>query len=150
MTKASRSAVQSSALAEKGGDAVQQSGQWTTRAGDRRRILWTYHRFERPQGDDLEGTAPMVVATGLDLTERTRAETSLRDREARLRAVVNTPVDGIVTIDHRGIIESFNPAAERLFGYGADEAIGHPVQMLMPNPYRDQHQGYIDKIPVHR
>jgi two-component system sensor kinase FixL len=67
----------------------------------------------------------------------------LRDSEARTHAILQTAVDGIVTIDERGIVESFNPAAERLFGYTADEVIGQNISMLMPSPYREEHDGYL-------
>ncbi|MDA1099900.1 MAG: response regulator [Proteobacteria bacterium] len=63
--------------------------------------------------------------------------------KARLSAVLNTVVDGIVTIDAIGIIETFNPAAERVFGRGAAEVIGQNVRMLMPAPYHQEHDGYL-------
>ena len=63
--------------------------------------------------------------------------------EARLRAVVETAVDGVILIDRRGLVLLFNPACERLFGYRADEVIGQNVKMLMPNPYRDEHDRYL-------
>ncbi len=72
-----------------------------------------------------------------------QAEAVLRDSEARTHAILQTAVDGIITIDDRGIVESFNPAAERLFGYIADEVIGQNISMLMPSPYREEHDGYI-------
>jgi len=72
-----------------------------------------------------------------------QAEAVLRDSEARTHAILQTAVDGIITIDDRGIVESFNPAAERLFGYTADEVIGQNINMLMPSPYREEHDGYI-------
>src|SRR6266581_6199293 len=72
-----------------------------------------------------------------------QAETVLRDSEARTRAILQTAVDGIITIDMRGTIESFNPAAERLFGYTADEVIGHNITLLMPSPYREEHDSYL-------
>lgn len=63
-----------------------------------------------------------------------------------LRAVLNTVVDGIITINDRGIVETVNPAAERLFGYAAQEIIGRNVSMLMPEPYHSHHDGYIKRF----
>ena len=54
-------------------------------------------------------------------------------------------MDGIVVIDAHGRVETFNPAAERLFGYGADEVLGHNVDMLMPSPYREEHDTYLSR-----
>jgi PAS domain S-box-containing protein len=72
-----------------------------------------------------------------------RAEQARRDSESRVNAIVNTAVDGIIVIDERGTIESANPAAERLFGYAAAEMVGRNVSMLMPEPYRGEHDEYI-------
>src|SRR5215471_12567506 len=63
--------------------------------------------------------------------------------DARLHAVVNTAVHGVILIDPEGTVLMFNPACERLFGYRADEIVGQNVKMLMPAPYRDEHDGYI-------
>jgi PAS domain S-box-containing protein len=64
-------------------------------------------------------------------------------REARLRAILESAVDAIVTIDATGRVESFNPAAERLFGYAAAEVIGRNVSVLMPEPYAAGHDRYL-------
>lgn len=71
------------------------------------------------------------------------AEQSLHDREARIQAILNTAADAIITINHRGIIESFNPAAVRLFGYFQADVTGKNVNILMPEPYRSEHNRYI-------
>lgn len=72
-----------------------------------------------------------------------RATAEANQREAHLRSILDTVPDAMIVIDEDGIIQSFSTAAERLFGYSADEAIGRNVKMLMPTPYREQHDSYI-------
>jgi len=74
----------------------------------------------------------------------TGTESAVRDREERLRAILETAVEGIITIDERGTIESFNPASENIFGYAASEVIGKNVSVLMSTPHRERHDGYIE------
>ncbi len=81
-----------------------------------------------------------VLATAIERRER---EEALCESEARYRAIVETAVDAIITIDETGRILLFNPAAERLFGYRAEEVIGRNISVLMPSPYREQHDRYI-------
>src|SRR5438067_1712207 len=78
-----------------------------------------------------------------DTTPHTPAEQALRESEARTRAILDAAVDAIITIDEHGTIESLNPAAERLFGYRAAELAGQNVKVLMPPPYREEHDGYL-------
>ena len=92
---------------------------------------------------DEDGEPLRVVGTLQDITERRRAEDRLRESEARIRTILDTAVDGIVTIDTDSIIESFNRAAERLFGYRADEVIGQNVKILIPEPHRSRHDQYV-------
>jgi PAS domain S-box-containing protein len=75
--------------------------------------------------------------------DRRRAEQALRDSEARKTAILASAVDAIITIDERGIVESINPAAERLFGHAAVEIIGQKVKLLIPSPFQDEHDGYL-------
>jgi|SRR5579883_2102238 len=78
-----------------------------------------------------------------DITERKRAEEELREAEERMRSIVDHIIDGIVTIDERGTVESINPAAQRLFGYPAAEVVGQNVKLLMPEPYHSGHDSYL-------
>jgi len=68
---------------------------------------------------------------------------ALRDSEERLRAILQTAVEGIITIDERGIMESVNPAAMKLFGYTDEEMVGQNVSVLMPEPYSTGHDRYL-------
>lgn len=86
----------------------------------------------------VEPSAAPAQAVELERTRRL-----LEDSEARLKAILDTAVDGIITIDGQGIIESANAATERMFGYTRDELVGNNVKLLMPPPYHDQHDGYI-------
>lgn len=70
-------------------------------------------------------------------------EQALRESEARNRAIFDAAVDAIITIDEQGIIETLNPAAERMFGYSASEIRGQNVKILMPVPFRDEHDQYL-------
>ncbi|MCC6443242.1 MAG: PAS domain S-box protein [Armatimonadetes bacterium] len=77
--------------------------------------------------------------------KRLEAEEALRQSEERTRAIVNTALDGIIVIDERGIIESINPSAARIFGFGVEEIIGQSISILMSEPDRSRHDGYIQR-----
>lgn len=78
-----------------------------------------------------------------DVSEARRLEAALQREADRLRSVVDHVVDGIITINERREIESWNPAARRIFGYEAAEVIGRNVRILMPEPYRAAHDDYV-------
>ena len=91
----------------------------------------------------LLGDRRMFTGIARDMTDLQTAIQQLSDSEARTRAILDAAVDAILTIDARGRIESLNPAAVRLFGYPADELIGHNVNILMPAPFHEEHDGYL-------
>ncbi|MCK8603507.1 response regulator [Desulfoferrobacter suflitae] len=86
--------------------------------------------------------ANIIVSYRNDVRRR-MAEQQLRDSEERLQAVVNTAVDGIITIDQQGMIESVNPAAAAIFGYDPNEVVGRDVGIFMGEPYRSQHAAHL-------
>jgi len=67
------------------------------------------------------------------------------ENAALLKAIIENAIDGIITIDERGRIESINPAACKLFQYIPEEVIGNNITMLMPEPYKGEHDGYINR-----
>ncbi|MGD0540737.1 MAG: PAS domain S-box protein, partial [Tepidisphaeraceae bacterium] len=92
---------------------------------------------------DEQGHAMGIATTERDITHRKQYEQTLRDSDAKHRAIFEAAVDGIITIDEHGTVESINAAAERLFGYPAEEVIGRNVKMFMPEPYHSQHNQYM-------
>jgi two-component system sensor kinase FixL len=80
-----------------------------------------------------------------EITATRRSQTALAEREAHLQSVLDTVPDAMVVIDTLGIMQSFSATAERLFGYTAEEAVGQNVSILMPSPYRPQHDGYLTR-----
>ncbi len=114
-------------------------------------------------GREVEGlrkdgtTFPMDLAVGESVVDgerlftgivrniaaRKETEERLRYSETKNRAILEAAVDGIITINERGIIESFNRAAERIFGYTPAEVLGRNVSMLMPQPDRGRHDSYL-------
>ncbi|MBM6583604.1 PAS domain S-box protein [Microvirga sp. BT689] len=83
-----------------------------------------------------------------DITEWITAEEALRTREAHLRSILETVPDAMVVIDEQALIQSFSATAVRLFGYQPDEIIGENVKILMPKPYREQHDSYMHRYLI--
>ena len=109
---------------------------------------------ERTGGDFASAAVFIVIGITISAggemfqTMRARAvavNSDLRSREAHLSSILATVPDAMVVIDERGIMQSFSHAAERLFGWQAAEVIGLNVKMLMPSPYREAHDGYLER-----
>jgi PAS domain S-box-containing protein len=113
---------------------VQKTGAWegetiqTTKSGKRVRVesRWTLTRTER-------GSPEGFLEVNRDITARKHAEDSLRDSELRFRAVSESAIEGILSLEPSGIIRYWNPGAERLFGLSASEAVGLPVAHVIPD-----------------
>ena len=91
---------------------------------------------------ELDGQ-PAFTGILHDLSKRVAIEEALRRSEERVRSIVESAVDAIIVIDDRGAIQAFNPSAERLFGYRTSEVLGRNVNMLMPSPDHERHDGYL-------
>ena len=65
------------------------------------------------------------------------------DSHARLKAIIDSAIDGIIMIDEKGIVESLNPAAAKMFGYNSEEVVGKNINMLMPEPHQSNHDQYL-------
>ena len=89
------------------------------------------------------GQTTGAVVTFRDITERKRYKTKIEEGLLKNKAILDTAVDAIVTISEVGIVESINPAAERLTGFTTEEVVGQNVKMLMPSPYAGEHDGYL-------
>ncbi|MCH8037055.1 MAG: PAS domain S-box protein [Proteobacteria bacterium] len=98
-------------------------------------------RLRPVDGDGNRG----FMLIGRDVTERKRSATALFERERRLAAVMENVADGLITIDEKGRIESFNRSAEKIFGHSASAAIGQSIGFLMSEPDRSRHDSYIDR-----
>ncbi len=124
--------------------ALSESGSWEgeiehrTKAGSAVSIAsqWVARKSE-------DNPIRFVLQTNNDITGLKRAQAELAAREAHLRSILDTVPEAMIVIDEQGQVTSFSAAAAKLFGYGAEEVIGRNVRMLMPEPYRSEHDGYI-------
>ena len=98
---------------------------------------------------DRNGKALRVFGVMQDATERIQATRQLAEVAQHTQAILDNVVDGIITIDHFGVIGSFNPAATRIFGYSAEEAIGQKARMLLPEDFRRGHDNYLARQMMH-
>lgn len=94
------------------------------------------------EGDELSVLASAFHAMTFRIDH---AISELEERENRLKSIMNTAVESLVIANERGIIEDFNPAAEKLFAYSRKELLGQNIAILMPSPHKERHDGYIER-----
>ncbi len=92
---------------------------------------------------DKQGIPRHLSGIVIDIDDQKQVEEALRTRERHLRSILETIPDAMIVIDGNGIMQFFSSAAERQFGYSEQEAIGQNVSILMPNPDRSRHDGYL-------
>ncbi|MEN8130629.1 MAG: PAS domain S-box protein [Pseudomonadota bacterium] len=114
-------------------DAIQAGKVWRGKLVNRCKdgtLYWDHVAISPIKNAAGEITHFLSIQT--DITEYRKIEEKLRDSDSRVRAIVETAADGIITVDENGIIASFNPAAEQIFGYRGHEVIGQRIDMLIP------------------
>ncbi len=110
-------------------------------ATDRLAAGETSARIDNPSGNEIGRVAAAFNHMAQKLDEHVA---EIKENQARMEAVQNTAMLGIVTIAPNGIVETVNPAVCNLFGYSVAEMVGSNVSMLMPSPYREAHDSYLD------
>ncbi|MFN0056653.1 MAG: PAS domain S-box protein [Planctomycetales bacterium] len=85
----------------------------------------------------------MILVAFEDVTSEKLADELRRKSDVHIRAIVETAAEGIITTNEMGIVQSFNRAAEEMFGFRPEEVLGQNVKLLMPSPYREEHDGYL-------
>ncbi|MDX1586629.1 MAG: PAS domain S-box protein [Balneolaceae bacterium] len=116
------------------------TGQWL---GRHKNGSWVWLDIKTRLLKDEDGEPIGIVGSACDIEQQKRAESRLEESEALANAILETTVEGVITINMRGIIQSFNKSAEEMFGYTEEELIGKNIKVLMPTPHRENHDQYI-------
>ncbi|WP_376987435.1 PAS domain S-box protein [Bosea sp. R86505] len=121
-------------------------GVWTGELSQRRKDgtpVFVASRWVVAETEGEAGTA--IIETNVDVSDLRTMQAHLVAREAHLRSILDTVPEAMVVIDESGTITSFSAAAEKLFGFATSEVLGRNVRMLMPQPDRDAHDGYMER-----
>jgi PAS domain S-box-containing protein len=114
---------------------------WLTKNGD---ALWVEAHLAAICDDN--GKTIGLRGVTMNITDRKRAEEALTENQAQLAGIIGTAIDAIISIDERQRVVLFNPAAEKMFGCSAVEAVGQPLNRFVPTPFRDVQQAHISSL----
>lgn len=103
--------------------------------------FWNY--FSIAPICDESGNVTHFIGIQVDVTDQKQAEIALSCSKNRLSSIITSAMDGIVTVDTEERITLFNAAAEKIFGYRSEDVLGQPLEMLIPEQFREQHHAYI-------
>ncbi len=116
---------------------------WVTKSGEWRWLAWS-----STLTTDDDGAPEYVIATGVDRTDAQRAEERRRVSEAKLEAIVSIAADAIISVDERQRIVLFNDGAEEIFGWSAEEIVGAPLTLLIPERFANTHEKHLAAFRV--
>ncbi len=111
---------------------------WRTKDGSNRLIEWSNGPV---LGDD--GKPTIVLATGIDVTEKNLNEEALSENKAFLRSIIDVSPEAVITINEDGAIISFSKQAQEMFGHKEADVLGKNISMMMPEPDKSKHDGYM-------
>lgn len=117
------------------------TGQWL---GRRKNGSWVWLDIKTRLLNDEDGEPIGIIGSACDIEQQKKVENRLEESKALANAILETTVEGVVTINTRGTILSFNKAAEEMFGYEEEEIIGKNIEVLMPSPHKEHHDEYIN------
>jgi PAS domain S-box-containing protein len=121
------------------GDRPKLEHYWISKSGARRWIAWSLNAVHRP-----DGTLEFLVGIGVDRTENKQAEEALRLSEAKFAGIIAIAADAIISIDETQRIVLYNEGAEQIFGYARDEVLGKPLDVLLPERFREIHRQHVE------
>ncbi|MCA1772481.1 MAG: EAL domain-containing protein [Halomonas sp.] len=90
-----------------------------------------------------DGKPEWLLGTHFDVSARMRAEKTLLHKSKQMQAIVENMLDGVISMNQTGVVQTFNQAAEHMFGYKSREMVGRNISLLMPSPHREHHDGYL-------
>lgn len=121
-------------------DGGNMTGQWLGRHKDG---SWVWLDIKTRLLHNQKGEPIGIIGSACDIEQQKKAESRLQESEALANTILETTVQGVITINTRGIILSFNKAAEEMFGYKEEELMGQNIKVLMPSPHKENHDRYL-------